>query len=160
MPVRKPDGFTLIELVVAITVLAVLAAVAIPRFVGLDSQARIAAVNALAGAMNSAAEMTYSLCLTSAATSGCSTANSSWTGSINGQPYWLNYGWPDAGDVLGGGQIDSQIDYSGFQPSLVSAAETLFVRPDAPMPAACSVAYYDGYWTPPKYHIVITTTGC
>ncbi len=157
---RNAAGFTLVELVVTLTVLAVLAAFAIPRFVGLDSQARSASVNALAGAMNSAAELTYSACLTSAATSGCNVGNSSWTGSINGQPYWLNYGWPDAGDVIGGGQIDSQIDYSGFQVSLVSSAETLFVRPDAPTPTNCSVAYYDGYWTPPKYHIVVTTTGC
>ena len=69
------------------------------------------------------------------AATGCNAASNAWTGTIDGRPYWLNYGWPDSGDALNGGQIDSQIDYSGFQASIVSTAETLFVRPDAPTPA-------------------------
>lgn len=48
-------GFTLIELVVVITILAILAAFALPKFIALDSSARIAALNALAGSVRSAA---------------------------------------------------------------------------------------------------------
>jgi MSHA pilin protein MshA len=153
-------GFTIIELVVTITILGLLAAFAIPRLVSLDSTARIAAVNSLAGALQSAAELSYANCMTSAATTGCNTTVNAWQGTINGRPYWLNYGWPDAGDALNAGQIDSQVDYSGFSASLVSNAETLFYRADAPVPGNCSVAYYDGYYTPPKYHYVVTTSGC
>lgn len=150
----------MVELVVTVVIVGVLAAFAIPKFIVADTQSRIAAVNALAGAITDAAALTYALCMSTAATSGCNTTVSSWLGTINGNPYWLNYGWPDAGDVLGGGQIDSQIDYTGFQVTLVSSSETLFYRADAPTPADCSVAYYDGYNTPPKYHFVVTTSGC
>ena len=137
-----------------------LSAFAIPKFISVDTTARIASVKALAGSLDSAATMTYSLCMTSAATSGCTTTNSTWQGTINGNVYWLNYGWPDAGDALNDGQIDAVVDYTGFQVTLVSSADTLFYRADAPTPGNCSVAYDDGYYTPPKYHYVVTTSGC
>jgi MSHA pilin protein MshA len=57
----KSRGFTLIELVVVITILGILAAFAIPRFVALDSQARIATVNGLAGSVKSAASLARAL---------------------------------------------------------------------------------------------------
>lgn len=52
---RHTAGFTLIELVIVIVILGILAAAALPRFSDLSTDARVAALNGLAGSIRSAA---------------------------------------------------------------------------------------------------------
>lgn len=56
---RSNKGFTLIELIAVILLTAILAAVAVPRFVDLSSAARQSAVDALAGQLASASSLNY-----------------------------------------------------------------------------------------------------
>ena len=57
---KRQSGFTLIELVVVIVILGILAATAAPKFMNLQGDARISALNGLKGAVKSAVSMTYS----------------------------------------------------------------------------------------------------
>ena len=54
---NKQAGFTLIELVVVIVILGLLAAAALPRFINVTVDARVASMNGVAGGLRTAASL-------------------------------------------------------------------------------------------------------
>lgn len=59
---KSQNGFTLIELVIVIVLLGVLAAIAVPRFINLEDDAREAQLNATAAAITSAMNINFAGC--------------------------------------------------------------------------------------------------
>ena len=139
-------GFTLIELVVVITILGILAAFAIPRFTNLQVEARRATVNGLAGSVRSAAALAKATSLAS----GGNPASI----SMEGQTINLTNTYPSAADI----SLTLQ-DTTGFTVA-TAAGTTTFQSTGATTPASCVVSY-----TPPAAAnnpptITVVTTGC
>lgn len=153
-------GFTLIELVVVIVILAVLAAVAVPRFVDLGRQARIASVKTMAATVRASAENIHAACLMGM--NGCNATFAAQRTYPNGQALDTNFGWPDAGNTMGVGQIDMWVTSTGFAASIPDLTTTRFSADGAPDPAHCAVFYTDAYTVGPTVGAVTTTdtSGC
>ena len=57
MKIRNEKGFTLVELIVVMAVLAVISAIAVPRFLGVQESAKVEADYATAAMLGKAAEL-------------------------------------------------------------------------------------------------------
>jgi MSHA pilin protein MshA len=121
---KRVNGFTLIELVVVITILGILAAFAVPRFVSLQTNARASAIQSLGGALRSASAITHSMWMVTGQPP---------TVPVEGAIITMTNGYPNLTTI-----DDTLVDATGFA---YDALTGIFVKTGATTGATCSVSY-------------------
>ncbi len=140
---KAVGGFTVLELVVVITILGILTAFAFPRFVMVETEARKALVTSLGGSIHSAAQQAHFLWLFRGKPA---------TIDMEGQTITMLNGYPNDASI-----DNTLMDFSGFQ--FKTSPSTMFRRTDAPQPNSCMVTYDEAVaGSPPA--VIAFTSGC
>jgi MSHA pilin protein MshA len=148
---RSNIGFTLIELVVVITILGILAAFAVPKFIALDTQARIATINGLAGSVKSAASLARGLAM---ATGNPTTVPME---GATGAGVTLTNNYPD-GTATGIANAVNSNNTGDF--TFTAGNPAMWTKVGAPNPPTCAVEYTPAAAAGSTPSVVVVTGGC
>lgn len=145
---KKQSGFTLIELIMVIVILGVLSAFALPRFADLGTEARVANLKGLAGALKSAANIAHAKQLVAGTASGGDV-------TLDGVDIKMVAGYPQAhkdGIVKAAGVSDKDYTISAGN---VGAEKTITFT----LKTNCKVDYTSAGASKPII-VLVTSTSC
>ncbi len=143
---RRPEqGFTLIELIVVISIVGILASIALPRFMNAQRDARIAKVFALNGSIRAAASLAHARCLLDQAANpagACTAAGG--TAAMEGVAIPMIDGYPqaNAAGIIAAAQLDATTDALTISAGGPGANQLITIDLiGAPTPATCRISY-------------------
>lgn len=165
---KKSTGFTLIELVIVITIISILAAIALPRFAALQQQARTAKVQALGGSIRAAGAIAKAACLADLGTGNPGTCTSTGgTISMEGATVTMQNQYPAANanvaapfGIVGAAQISDVNDGVALTVTGAGASTTVNVDINGGTSPNCRIAYQAPAVAGSSPTVTITTSGC
>lgn len=154
-------GFTLIELVIVITIIAILAAIALPRYIAAQRDARVAKMQAVYGSIRTAAALAKARCeldlaqgLTAAGTCGNATVQVNMDGTLVD----MTFRYPAASAT--GIEAAASIDAGADGLTIAGAGPRTFTGNGAATPANCVISYTAAASATAAPVITLDTSGC
>lgn len=153
------QGFTLIELVVVITILGILAAIALPKFTAIQADARLAKMNGALGSVKASAAMAHATLITRGYSSSFTGTPASPAIIIEGTTVTYVNGYPNVASIVPlAGLAAPDYVITGLTAPVIAASDANHTT----TPTDCTISYTPpaAADTLPTYAIAANLTTC